>query len=389
MALRLGGHTLFGWVQLAHNKVRFAMALAGVAFAVMLIFMQLGFMNMLFDTTVMLHKTLNADIVLMNPTIREITKPGTLPRRKLIQVLGVPGVESATPLYVGTVEIIRPDSGLKGQMVLLGIDPDAPPFKDPTVNATVTKVKKLGAALFDRTSRGNFSSYLDRLAQGEEPVAYVAKKNVPIVGTFELGAAFGSDGTFIVSSETFAHLSPAADSGAIGLGLVKVKSGTNQNAIAERLQAELGSSDVVVMTMDDFILRSRDFLRKDSPIAYIFSFGVIIGLFVGTVIVIQTLSTDVQDHLPEYATFKAMGFSDFRLLTIVYEQSLILTVFGFVPGYLLALGLYQLVKFAVAMPIAMPMDRVIMVFGLTAVMCMIAGTLAMRRLRSADPADVF
>jgi putative ABC transport system permease protein len=143
------------------------------------------------------------------------------------------------------------------------------------------------------------------------------------------------------------------------------------------------------MTMDDFILRSRDFLRKDSPIAYIFSFGVVIGLFVGTVIVIQILSTDVQDHLPEYATFKAMGFSDFRLLTIVYEQSLILTVFGFLPGYLLALGLYQLVKIAVDMPIAMPIDRVIMVFGLTAVMCAIAGTLAMRRLRSADPADVF
>jgi putative ABC transport system permease protein len=389
MALSFQGYTFLGWIQLIHNKVRFAMALAGVAFAVMLIFMQLGFMNMLFDTTVMLHKTLDAEVVIVSPTIRDITRPGGLPRRKLVQALGVPGVANVAPLYVATAEIIRPDNGLKGQMMMLGVDPDARTFKDAVVHRDVAKVKRLGSALFDRTSRGNFSTYLDAIARGNEPVAQIAKKNVPFVGIYTLGASFGNDGTIIVSTDTFVHLSTNASTSVVGVGLVKLEPGANATVVPERLQQELGTTDVMVMTMDDFIVRSRNFLRNDSPIAYIFSFGVIIGLFVGTVIVIQILSTDVQDHLPEYATFKAIGFSDFRLLAIVYEQSFVLTVFGFLPGYLLALGLYQVVKIGVGMPIQMPLDRVFLVFGLTAVMCAISGTIAMRRLRSADPAEVF
>jgi putative ABC transport system permease protein len=128
---------------------------------------------------------------------------------------------------------------------------------------------------------------------------------------------------------------------------------------------------------------------KESPIAYIFSFGVIMGLVVGLVIVIQILSTDVQDHLPEYATFKAMGFTNRSLLSIVYEQSTILTVFGFIPGLLASLVFYELVKRGVSMPIAMPLDRVLMVFALTAAMCLVAGTIALRRVSTADPAEVF
>jgi putative ABC transport system permease protein len=144
-----------------------------------------------------------------------------------------------------------------------------------------------------------------------------------------------------------------------------------------------------VMTIAQFINQSRNFLVKESPIAYIFSFGVIMGLVVGIVIVIQILSTDVQDHLPEYATFKAMGFSNGSLLGIVYEQSAILTVFGFMPGLIASLGLYELIKLGVSMPISMPLSRVVMVFGMTAAMCLIAGTIALRRVAKADPAEVF
>jgi putative ABC transport system permease protein len=143
------------------------------------------------------------------------------------------------------------------------------------------------------------------------------------------------------------------------------------------------------MTVAEFIRQSRSFLIKESPIAYIFTFGVIMGLVVGIVIVIQILSTDVQDHLPEYATFKAMGFTNRSLLGIVYEQAAILTLFGFLPGFLVSLGLYELVRRGVSMPITMPLDRVVMVFVMTAAMCAIAGTIAMRRVSKADPAEVF
>jgi putative ABC transport system permease protein len=114
-----------------------------------------------------------------------------------------------------------------------------------------------------------------------------------------------------------------------------------------------------------------------------------VGLFVGAVIVVQILTSDVQDHLAEYATFKAIGFKNSYLLSIVYEQSAILTIAGFLPSLLLSLLLYQLVGAAVSMDIHMTWQRVGLVFVLTAAMCAIAGTIAMRRVYSADPAEVF
>ena len=55
-------------------------------------------------------------------------------------------------------------------------------------------------------------------------------------------------------------------------------------------------------------------------------------MLVGLVIVYQVLSTDVADHLREYATFKAMGYPHRFFLGIVFEEALILGVIGFVPG---------------------------------------------------------
>jgi putative ABC transport system permease protein len=387
--VRIKGFTFLGWVQLTDNKVRFATALAGVGFSVMLIFMQLGFKNMLFDTTVMLHKELKADIVMINPTAREISTPGSIPRRKLLQAMGVEGVTRAEPIYIGKVDIVKPDTLLKGSMLIIGIDPQADVFANSTLATQQSKLSCLGVALIDDGTRGNIKVYLDAISQGEEPLAQIGGKNVPLVGSFKMGAGFGSDGNVIVSEDTFAYLTKLKNSGSINLGLLKITPGLDPEIVAARIAKVVGTDDVAVMSMANFIVKSRAMLEKDSPIAYIFGFGVIIGLLVGIITVVQILSTDVQDHLPEYATFKAIGFSDTRLLLVVYEQSIILTIFGFLPGFLIALGCYQIIYAAVAMPIAMPLERVISVLAMTAAMCILSGTIAMRKLRNADPAEVF
>ncbi|HEY9736672.1 MAG TPA: FtsX-like permease family protein, partial [Trichocoleus sp.] len=109
----------------------------------------------------------------------------------------------------------------------------------------------------------------------------------------------------------------------------------------------------------------------------------------GVVIVYQILYSDVTDHLPEFATLKAMGYSDRYLLTVLLQESLILALIGFVPSLLLATGLYQLVYAATLLPIGMKLDRAITVLVLTVVMCAGSGAIAMRKLYSADPADIF
>lgn len=173
------------------------------------------------------------------------------------------------------------------------------------------------------------------------------------------------------------------------MGLLRVAPGVDPSKIVESISAAMGVSEVKVMTMADFIEVTRSLLRKNSPISTVFTFGVIVGLIVGAIIVIQILSSDVQDHLSEYATFKAMGFTNSYLLRIVYEQSAILTLFGFIPASLLSLMLYRIVGAAVSMDMVMTGSRIALVFSLTVVMCMLSGTVAMRRIFAADPAEVF
>jgi putative ABC transport system permease protein len=389
MLSRALGRTPLGWLQLVHHPMRFMMALAGVAFAVILVFMQLGFMNMLFDTTVMFHRQLKADIVLVNPAARNLLDSRTFPRRRLIQALGVEGVADGEALHIGQVNWVKPGTNDRGNILAFGVRNDFDAFKTPGVSGQMAALSVPGAALFDTGSRGDFRAFSQSIRDGAQPFTEVAGKVITFEGTFRLGASFGSEGAIIVSDQTFFAIAPRANPGTPNIGLIRVLPGHDPVEVARRIATVVAGQDVKVMTIDQFITTSRNFLARESPIAYIFTFGVIMGFVVGVVIVIQILSTDVQDHLPEYATFKAMGFSNVRLLGVVYEQSAILTVFGFLPGLAAALGLYELVKTGVSMPISMPLSRVAMVFAMTAVMCLIAGTIALRRVRKADPAEVF
>ena len=113
------------------------------------------------------------------------------------------------------------------------------------------------------------------------------------------------------------------------------------------------------------------------------------GFIVGVVIVYQILYSDVSDHLPEYATLKAMGYGDLYFVGILIQEALLLAILGFFPGAVLATGLYALAQGATMLPIAMTVERATNVFILTVIMCVGSGVIAMRKLQSADPADIF
>jgi putative ABC transport system permease protein len=113
------------------------------------------------------------------------------------------------------------------------------------------------------------------------------------------------------------------------------------------------------------------------------------GMIVGAVIVYQILYTDVTDHLSEYATLKAMGHGDRFLFSIVLNEALILSVLGFLPGFAIAQALYVATHRSTHLPIAMTVERVAFVLSMTMGMCILSGALAMRKLKSADPAEIF
>ncbi len=155
------------------------------------------------------------------------------------------------------------------------------------------------------------------------------------------------------------------------------------------MRAALPAYDSLVRTVQEASAKDQAFQTTQRPVGLVFGFGVVIGILVGIIIVYQVLSTDVADHLKEYATFKAIGYPQRFFLGLVFEEALILAVLGFVPGFLVSLGLYAAVAATTGLPLAMTGARAGVVLLGSVVMCTLSGAVATRKLARANPADLF
>ena len=162
----------------------------------------------------------------------------------------------------------------------------------------------------------------------------------------------------------------------------------NAEQVRDRISAGI-PADVRILTRDEFIQHEVDYWSNNTPIGYVFGLGVAMGLAVGLIVVYQILFSDVQDHLREYATMKAIGYSNFFLSRLVLAEAVILAVLGFIPGYFCSLLVYTQAREATNLPVIMTTERGVIVLALTIFMCAVSALLAMRKLRSADPAEVF
>ena len=207
-------------------------------------------------------------------------------------------------------------------------------------------------------------------------------------GLFTNGASFAADGNVIASDSTFLHLFPNRSPGQIEVGLITLAPGADLAQVRAEIAAAL-PEDVLVGTPEDFAQIEREYWASGTGIGFIFGLGVGVGFIVGIVIVYQILYSDVSEHLPEYATLKAMGYTDNYLLGVLVQESLLLAVLGYLPSIALAFGLYSLAAAATMLPITMTARRAITVLVLTVIMCSVSGAIALRKLRTADPADIF
>jgi putative ABC transport system permease protein len=258
----------------------------------------------------------------------------------------------------------------------------------PDAAPELNKLKMLNYVLYDQAARPDLGNVASQLQQSKPLPAQLNDLQIQVTGVFTMGASFSADGNLIVSDSTFLRLFPERKADEIDVGLITLKPGADLEQVQANIKAKL-PDDVLVLTKEEFIQRERNYWSQVSPIGVIFGFGTIVGFLVGTVIVYQILYSDVSDHLPEYATLKAMGYGDSYLVGILLQEALILAILGFIPGFAISLGLYGLIAQATLLPVKMSLDRLVLVLSLTLVMCIASGAIAMRKLQSADPADIF
>lgn len=380
--------TPLGWLQLRHDRGRFLVALAGIAFADLLMFMQLGFQAALYDSNTRLDRAFRGDVVLISPKALNLQNLSTFPRRRLLQALDVPGVVEAQGLYIRTVNWRNPQTLQSATVQVLGFDPEADVLRLPEVRAQADRLKLPDTVLFDRGARGRYGEVIARLDRGEPVTSEIERRTIAVGGLFRLGASFGADATLMASDQTFLRMFPRAKAGSISVGLLTLAPGEPVAPVVRALRRHL-PDDVQVLSHADFVRFEENYWRTASPVGFIFGLGTAMAFVVGVVIVYQVLSTDVNAHLQEYATFRAMGFRQRWLLLVVVEQALILAALGFLPGVLMPLWLYAVAAKATSLPIAMTLGRATTVFVLTLVMCLASGAIATRRLQAADPAELF
>ncbi|MEM7064646.1 MAG: ABC transporter permease DevC [Cyanobacteria bacterium P01_B01_bin.77] len=388
MKLRFLKKTPLAWLQVKREKTRLMVAIAGIAFADMLIFIQMGFEGALYDAAIQPHRNLQADLVLTNPQMQTLFSVKDFPRQRLYQTLAHSDVASVSGVYIATGQWKNPETRLERAILVWGIDPTEPSFNFPEVNQNLHKIQPLNQVLFDQAGRPEYGF---TTAAYEEAGQFFAELNgiqVDVVGAFTNGASFAADGNVITSDSTFLRLFSDQSADHIEVGLIQLKPGADVEQAQRELSAVL-PDDVLIGSPEAFAQIERDYWANGTGIGFIFGLGVGVGFIVGIVIVYQILYSDVSEHLPEYATLKAMGYTDRYLLSVLIQESLLLAVLGYIPSIVLAFGLYQLAFAATMLPIAMTTRRATTVLILTIAMCSVSGAIAMRKLRTADPADIF
>ena len=376
------------WRQLRAERARLLSAIAGVMFACVLVFMQLGFRSALFDSATALPQALRGELFLIHPLTTALFRPESFPRVRAYQTLAIPEVSLAVPIYMTQSIWRNPVNGTHRAIQLIGFDTEAGAVSFPGLAPLIPALKRPDTIAFDWKSRPEFGPVGALLAANGPMKVQIGNREVEIVGTVALGASFGADGNAVMNETNFRRLAKDRKTSNIDLVALRLHDGADPLAVQQALTALL-PGDVRVVTHAQLVAWERNYWETATPIGFIFAFGSLMGLIVGMVIVYQILFADVASHLAEYATLKAMGFSAGYLRLVVMGAAGILAGLGFVPGLLASIGLYDVVAKATLLPLRMEADRGVLVLALIFGMCAFAGLLAMRKLRDADPADMF
>ena len=172
------------------------------------------------------------------------------------------------------------------------------------------------------------------------------------------------------------------------VGLLNLKDGYDANETVLRLRSIL-PNDVLIFTREDFLQREQAYFIEVKPVGIMFKSAVFIAFAVGLVILFQVLSTELGNRINEFATMKAMGFSIQFIYGIGIMQNLIITLMSFLPAWLICTAIFELIYALSKLPMEMTWELFITVFSLTMLMSITAGLLALRKVKKADPAELF
>lgn len=382
--------TPLAWRNLTHDLRRLLVAISGVAFAVILIFMELGFLNALLESTVQVLRRLNGEVVILSSAQYALMAGERFDLRRVYQAREVAGVATVAPVYIDTTTGVFRIEGERGYPIrVLAVHAEDDALRISQLKALKTELAAPATALGDIASRPEYRLSGLRLDENRE----LNGKALRLVGRFRLGVDFSTDANLLMTAENFARFHPrrgypASPLSRVDLGVVRIADGADPGRVLADLRALL-PSDVDVMSREALIDREKTFWATNAPLGYIFLVGAVMGFVVGIVICYQIIYADISDHMREFATLKAMGYQGPFFIWLVLRQSLYLSLLGFLPGLAISYVAYLLLSYITGLTMELTWPLALTVFAVTAVMCSVSGLLAVNKLLAADPAELF
>ena len=374
--------TPLAWRNITHRRVRTAAALAGVGFAILLIFMQLGFYDVVFRASTMILDQFEFDVVLISPRYAHLRAAAAIPEARLAQARSLSSVGSVSPLYVANASWRNIESGARREMTMVAVDPDQAHFTLPTLTANVHRLRALDVALMDVRAQKRYGPIYDGL------IGEVENRRVTIGATYAFGSGFMADASLLVGDRTLFSAVPGTSRNLVSLALVRLAPGSRLQTLIADLKEQM-PADVKVWSRAELDANEQAYFSEKKPIGLMFFSGVLLAFSVGAIIMYQILSAEVTHHLKEFATLMAMGYKESYLIRVVLQQATLFATLGFAPAVVMAIVLYMVLGWVTALPMVMTVPRLIFVLTLSVAMCATAGLLATRKLVRADPADLF
>jgi putative ABC transport system permease protein len=373
---------LVAWRMLSDEKGRSALAVGGISIALLLVFLQLGFYLAVPRGGMLIYDTMAFDIVLTSPDYAFQGLSGSLARRRLYQAQALPEVKQAIPLYQQTGEWMTASTGVARDVFVMAFDPAFKIFNVDEITARQDALRRPDTILVDTATRKEFGE----LSKGR--VVEIERRAETIIGTYRLGTGFAGLGIAITSDQNFLRLFPARKPGEVSLGLLRLKAGADPRAAAQKLRDML-PADVQVMTRAELAAYEKRHWTQETSTGLIFGFGAVVAFIVGMAIINQILSTQLLRQLPQYATLKAIGYTEGALLWIVVSLAVLMAMIGFVPSLALATIINVVLRHVTLLPLDMTPGLVFTVLMLALAMSCISALASARVLRRADPVELF
>lgn len=385
--------TPLAWKNLTGDLRRLFLGAAGVGFAAVLMFMQNGFKNALTDSPVQLLGVVEGDLIAFSVVRYAMPSEQRFPRSLLDLSGGDRDVAWVAPMMVERASArVRVEERARRSIRVIALPLEQHLFRNPELAQRIDSLRQPGTAMVDDRSKTQYGFALHDIDKLHQQSVELMNKRLQLVGTFRLGTDFAHDGNLLVSPQTLANFFPFRGNGApeslVDFGLIRLRPGSRPEEVAQRL-TQLAPQQWKVMPRESLIAREVQFWEAQTPIGMIFFIGTMMGFAVGVIVCYQILYTSIHDSMSELATLKAMGYPNRYFVGLVIRQSVYLSVIGFLPALGVSWLLFRLLESIAGLPMLMTAPRIGFVFGLTLIMCVVSGLLALRKLVRADPASLF